>query len=118
MSNNQNNPQEVPQVKSVEENASDYCKLKQKQGLGSFTEDDIYFMKFAHMAGQQISSDRIAELEKQNAVCREALGALLPLAKDGLIELNKVFNSQYNWKEKNAILSAEQALNSKEVGDD
>lgn len=86
--NNQNNPQEVPQVKSVEE-----------------TEDDNFWSKQIDILKMK---SRIAELEVERDRYREALRKLF-----NILNTNKRlswFDIQHEMKE------AAKALNSKEVG--
>lgn len=116
MNNNQNKPQEVSQVKSVEEITLNQCKdeIAVKQGYKSWKTmyPKVHAYKLlilsdeaAEMYAAQFQS-RIAELEKQNAVYMEALEIAI-----------KEIKYQYRQKGKSGgeILNRiEQALNTKD----
>lgn len=40
------------------EAAEEYAALKQKQSIGNFTDEDLYIMRFAHMAGQSYAAEQ------------------------------------------------------------
>ena len=123
MDNNQNNPQEVPQVKSVDEcRLNDADLIEKSNNLVSelaktggrswslsvpvnFNRDpDMIFSRLGMRLKDR--NARIAELEKQNAVYREALEEINEIVCDVRISSQpKVYS---------VIRIAEQALKSKE----
>lgn len=135
MSNNQNNPQGVPQVKSVELYAANENEKKSiREMFNQDTSVDLHDMGINTLINTLPPEDfgenedcellqnviremyyRISELEKQNAVYREALDKI---KREPYLDWNKTTNSEYE-KGYNSILVtckgiAEQALNSKE----
>jgi len=68
--------------KTKEQLAIEYCELKQKQSKRAFSELELLFMRFAHMAGQNTVSSRIAQLEAENSKLREALTEITILHND------------------------------------
>ncbi|SMC53085.1 hypothetical protein [Pedobacter nyackensis] len=117
MSNNQNNPQEAPQVKSVEDQTKDAIIENQLDVTGWNVSPDSTMRTMIKTCMEEYSDNfqsRIAELEAINAKYMEALEKINSI--DWHVDNGKYFGKSEAQLFSVAVTIANKTLNSKGVG--